>query len=153
MATPIGTLPTNLKMTILPTLEKNGTINIKKDGAGNIQKIEEHVPPESDILKITHDIWEKSDANEVERASILNLDQCSTLPRTEAELLKFLEEDGRKVSDSEMCLELQTNFRILKKSSLPGSSPLIYSPYVWGENAAKIIGFVSHLRQTLERYR
>ncbi len=145
MATPIGILPTQLKMTILPTLEKNGVINIKKDGTGNIQKIEEHVPPEDDILKITHDIWEKSDANEVERASILNLDQCSILPRTEAELLKFLKEDGRKPSDSEMALELQTDFRILKKSSLPDSSPLIYSPYIWGENAEKIISFVSHI--------
>jgi hypothetical protein len=145
MATPIGVLPTQLKMSILPTLEKNGTITVKKDAAGNIQKIEEHIPPESEILKITHDIWEKSDANEVERASILNLDQCSIIPRTEKELLKSLEEGGHRARDSEMALELQTEFKILKKSNLTGSSPLFYSPYVWGENAAKIVGFVSHL--------
>ncbi len=145
MATPVGVLPTQLRMTILPTLEKNGTITIKKDGAGNIQKIEEHIPPENEILKITHDIWEKSNANEVERASILNLDQCSIIPRTEEELLKSLHEDGHKARDSEMALELQTEFKILKKSSSPGSRPLFYSPYIWGENAAKIIGFISHL--------
>jgi hypothetical protein len=67
------------------------------------------------------------------------------IPRTEEELLKTLEESGHKAQDNKMAIELQTDFRILKRSSSPGFPPLIYSPYVWGENAGKIIGFVSHL--------
>lgn len=144
MAASIGILPTQLKMVILPTLENCGIISIRKDGAGKIQKIEEHVPAEDEILKITYDVWEESGANEVEKASIFNLDQCSIIPRTEEELTGALNEQGFKKKDAEIALELQAGFQILKKSAV-GFSTLIYSPYVWGENANKIIHFISHL--------
>lgn len=144
MATSVGILPTQLRMVILPTLEHCGVINIKKDGSGKIHRIEEHVPTEDEILKITYDVWEGTGANEVEKASIFNLDQCSIIPRTEEEIKKSLEKEGFKKQDAEIALELQASFQILKKSAAEPSA-LIYSPYVWGENAKSIVGFVSHL--------
>ncbi len=150
MATSIGILPTQLRMVILPTLENSGVISTKRDGTGKIHRIEENIPPEDDILTITHDVWEATGANDVERASIFNLDQCSIIPRTEGELTEALVEQGLNKKDAEIALELQSSFQILKKSHLEPTA-LIYSPYVWGENAKNITGFISHLDKDQKR--
>lgn len=149
MATSVGVLPSQLRMIILPTLEKSGVINILKDKSGNIRKIEEHVSSEEEILRIGYEIWEESDAKEVEKVSIHSIEQCATVPKTKEELLNNLQGEGFDEEDISLALELQKGFKILAESKPELSlKPLIYSPYIWGENAPKILNYVSRLDAT-----
>jgi len=146
MAASAGILPSQLKMIILPNLEKSGVINILKNGSGGIRKIEEHVPSEENILGIAYDIWESSEAKEVEKISIHSLDLCSTIPKAKDELVHELQDQGYNDKEIALAMELQKGFSILAESDLAlPSEPMIYSPYVWGENAPKILKYISHL--------
>jgi len=146
VASSIGIMPSQLKRIILPHLEKAGTINILKDNAGKIRKIEEHVPGQEEILEIAYDIWDNYEAEDIERISIQSVEKCATVPKTEEELVSDLERLGFKEKNILLSLELQKGFKILDQHSVDSSvKPLIYTPYVWGENASKIMSFISHL--------
>ena len=141
----IGILPSRLKWVIIPTLERFGVIDALKDNSGNIRKLEENVPSEDEILKITHEIWEKeASAKDVEKVSVQSLEQCSLMPRTYEEIQIELENEGFSQTDISLALELQEGFEILKKAKVDNQF-LVFSPYVWGENASKILHYISRL--------
>lgn len=146
IAAPIGIMPSQLKKIILPQLEKQGVVNVLKDGLGKIRKIEENIPIQDEILKIAYDIWDNSETNEVERISVNTIEQCATIPKTEEELINDVQSLGFKEKNISLAIDLQKGFKILDLHPLNSSTkPLIYTPYIWGENAFKIMDFISHL--------
>jgi len=148
----IGILPSRLKWVIIPTLERFGVIDALKDNSGNIRKLEENVPSEDEILKITHEIWEKeASAKDVEKVSVQSLEQCSLMPRTYEEIQIELENEGFSQTDISLALELQEGFEILKKAKVDNQF-LVFSPYVWGENASKILHYISRLDNESKNY-
>jgi hypothetical protein len=134
----------SLKNSTLPTLEKYGCIEIYWDSAGNIDKIEENIPKEDNILKIVSEIWEAKNPTTEEQASFDAVDYCSRLPRVESELKGHIASLGYSKTTG---IELAKNFKVLQEYKLvPGIDESVYhTPLFVRENIISIANTIHRL--------
>ena len=164
MATEIDINPYVAREVHLPIMEKLGYIQVHRDNAGNITKIEEYIPPkEEEIIKRTGELWigEQTDLNiqslakephEIEKLVVIALELCSQLPRYESELQNDLSTFGIKNEVFATALNLSEKLNILSIYKDPeAKEAVIASEYVFGEHAVKIRKAVDHLPKDIKQ--
>lgn len=135
---------------MLETLEKNGCIEIyrKQD---SIEKIEEGMNTENEILSITQEIWEKNPTDE-EVCSLDAIRFCTKLPRLEPELIDYLMGVGHNQDITNRGIELTTKFKMnTRYENISGiNHPVLHTPLYGSYNVQGIMNKISHLDYDLK---
>lgn len=146
----------NLLKNLLPSLEDHGCVNLYRDSAGNITKIEENITSENDILKVVTEIWEERNPTAEEQVSLEVLDYCSKLPRVKSELHGYIADSGFG-NKGDVGIALSQDFNLIQVyDNVPGIEECIYhSPLFLRDNIIKIANTIKKLpdieREKLEK--
>jgi hypothetical protein len=105
---------------LLQELDRKGAITIYREG-NKIRKIEESMNTESEILRLTQEMWEENSPTLVEEVSKEAILFSGHLPRLHDELYGHLESSGLDDSGIELGTDLSTEFGMLiRKEGIEG---------------------------------
>lgn len=155
MASSVGILRTELYRTVLPELEKasDGQIEIVRNVAGDIIRVDEYVFSQNNALEISGQIFENLNPTAIERIAVETMDATKRIPYLESELKQNLSSLGFNEKDVELACSLQVHFNLIQKLK-KGREPIFSNEYIWGSNHQKIAYAVANLqlnkKQTLK---
>jgi len=134
---------------LLRVLEKQGVIDVQRDGS-KISKIEEKVTTEEEILGLTDEIWDEAGPSDEDQATLEIVKNCSQLPRTKAELQSYLHSVGVQ-SAALSGMELSTKFGLAKRvDNIEGVNDSVFHTPLFGNyNIRKIVNGIHHLDPSL----
>jgi len=130
---------------LLETLEKAGGISIYRSGT-EIEKIEENMNTEEEILQISTEIWEEKPSEE-EQCSLDVISYLTKLPRSEGELFGHLQNLGYTEPNYRRGSALTTKFNMTKRiDNVPGiSEPVVHTPLYASYNVRGIMNKIEEL--------
>jgi len=136
-----------LRQVLLPWLEENGLIHIKKKSEGNIS-VDSIVLTYSGLLSKVSDLFDSLDPTPEEIGCLSIVKQTSHIPTTESEVLQKVAREIGEVK-AKTAISLVKNYKIIAYKVGKGlKEPILYSEKVWSRNIENVAKALTYLDKT-----
>lgn len=137
---------TDLRLAVIPALERSRMLEVSRDEQGRPTEVEEQIGIRQPVLEEAAAVWEAFGAQDIERCAIASSDLLSYVPLGKTAHQAALEKQGFAPALHEPALKALRAVGMLRSSPSPAlHEPVLYSPYVWGTEAVPIAEFMQRL--------